>query len=358
MNKIPFKSILITGAAGFVGSNLSLSFKKDFPDLQVIAFDNLKRRGSELNLSRFKKHGIQFFHGDIRCPEDFEQLPSFDLMIDCSAEPSVQAGLNGTPDYVIKTNLTGTLNCLELTRKNNASFIFLSTSRVYPIGKLNKLQFSEEDSRFEWLDEDTIPGYSNKGITEAFPLEGARSIYGASKLSGELMLQEYVYNYKMPAIINRCGVLTGPWQMGKVDQGVITLWVAKHYFKKSLKYIGYDGEGKQVRDVLHVNDLYTCLLMQIQKPNLWDGRIYNVGGGRDVSLSLLELTTLCQKITGHSIQIDKVPETSSVDLRIYLSDSTKALNEIGWKPKHSPESIINDIYHWIDKNKNLLKDIL
>jgi nucleoside-diphosphate-sugar epimerase len=92
---IPFKKVLITGGAGFVGSNLAVAFKRAFADVAVLAFDNLKRRGSEMNLPRLKRHGVAFLHGDIRCREDVETWPAFDLLIDCSAEPSVQAGVDG-----------------------------------------------------------------------------------------------------------------------------------------------------------------------------------------------------------------------------------------------------------------------
>jgi CDP-paratose 2-epimerase len=133
--------ILITGGAGFVGSNLALFLKKNLHGSTVTCFDNLKRRGSELNLTRLKEAGIQFFHGDVRNAEDFEAAPQFDLMIECSAEPSVLAGINSSPSYVLNTNLMGTINCLEEVRKNRAALIFLSTSRVYPFKAINKQVF-------------------------------------------------------------------------------------------------------------------------------------------------------------------------------------------------------------------------
>ena len=92
-----FRNIVITGGAGFIGSNLAIYFRTDFENVRIFALDNLRRRGSELNLARLKDHGIEFFHGDIRCPEDLDGLPEFDLLVDCSAEPSVQAGINGSP---------------------------------------------------------------------------------------------------------------------------------------------------------------------------------------------------------------------------------------------------------------------
>ena len=125
-----------------------------------------------------------------------------------------------------------------------------------------------------------------EGVAEAFPLNGPRSFYGASKLSSELLIAEYVHSYGLKALINRCGVLAGPWQMGKVDQGVVTLWVARHYFRRSLSYCGFGGHGKQVRDVLHVDDLSDLIWKQLQSVNDWDGEVYNVGGGRENSTSL------------------------------------------------------------------------
>ena len=104
-----YKSILITGEAGFIGSNLALLFRGSAPDVKVTALDNLKRRGSELNLKRLQAEGVQFVHGDVRCPEDLSDL-RFDLLIDCAAEPSVHAGLSGSPRQVIETNLVGTIN--------------------------------------------------------------------------------------------------------------------------------------------------------------------------------------------------------------------------------------------------------
>ena len=224
------RNILIVGGAGFVGSNLAVNFKRAFADTRIIAFDNLKRSGSELNLPRLREHGVEFHHGDVRCREDLRSVPEFDLLIDCCAEPSVMAGIGGSPTYVLDTNLVGTLNCLEEARLHDAAFIFLSTSRVYPIARLNAIPWEETSTRFTWGDVTDVPGFSKHGVAEEFPLGGSRSLYGASKLASELILQEYVSSYGVPAIVNRCGILTGPWQMGKVDQGVVALWVASHVF--------------------------------------------------------------------------------------------------------------------------------
>jgi len=353
------KSVLIAGGAGFVGSNLAARYKADHPDVRVVALDSLKRRGSELALSRLAAAGVEFVHADIRCREDFDALARFELLIDCSAEPSVQAGLTGAPDYLIQTNLVGTINLLELARRNDAAFLFLSTSRVYPLDRLNSLPLIETDTRLEWADTTAEKGLSAAGLNESFPLDGPRSLYGASKLSGELLLQEYAYTYKMPAMINRCGVLTGPWQMGRVDQGFVTLWVSRHLFAdRPLSYIGYGGTGKQVRDILHVDDLYDLIDAQLRDETAWDASPYNIGGGREVSVSLVELTALCNEITGVSREIGSQPETSTVDIPIYLSDCERARRVFGWRPKRSPGAIVADIHEWIRANEADLRRVL
>jgi CDP-paratose 2-epimerase len=353
-----FKHVLITGGAGFVGSNLALMLKRARPEVEVSALDSLKRRGGELNLPRLQAAGVRFVHGDVRCYEDLEGLPAFDLLIDCSAEPSVQAGVRESPRYVLNTNLVGAINCLEAARLRDAAFLFLSTSRVYPVAALNALPFSEDATRFRWGPQPGVPGFSEEGVAEGFPLDGARSFYGASKLAVEQLLQEYVYNYKMKVIINRCGVVTGPWQMGKVDQGVVTLWVARHYFGRPLQYVGFGGQGKQVRDLLHVADLFDLLLLQMNSLSRWDGGVYNVGGGARVSLSLLELTALCESVTGHRIPITAVPATSPVDVRLYLTDARKAQRDFGWRPVRGAEQIVRDIHQWIAEHRGALERLL
>lgn len=351
-------SLVITGGAGFVGSNLAVQFKQAKPRRRVTALDSLKRRGSELNLPRLRAADVAFVHGDIRCPEDLEALPDFDLLIDCSAEPSVHAGAGGSPRYVLNTNLVGTMNCLEEARRRKAAFLFLSTSRVYPIAALNALPFREDATRFRWEPGHQLPGFSERGVAEEFPLSGARSFYGASKLAGEYLVQEYVYNCGMRALINRCGILAGPWQMGKVDQGVITLWVARHCFGKPLKYTGFGGQGKQVRDLLHVDDLFDLLVRQLQSPSCWDGRIYNVGGGADVSVSLRELTDLCEQVTGCRVPVTPVPETAAVDLRIFVTDSWRARRDFKWRPTRSALDVVQQTCAWIREQREALEPIL
>ena len=180
-----YDCILITGGAGFVGSTLAIALKQCFPDVRLLVLDNLHRRGSELNLTRLVRAGVRFVHGDIRSPEDLLVLlpEAPGLIIECSAEPSAQAGYGGSPEYVIRTNLVGCFHCLELARYARADVIFISTSRVYPFEALNNLPFVEEETRFILAAEQTTVGASAAGISEAFPLTGARSLYGMTKLA-------------------------------------------------------------------------------------------------------------------------------------------------------------------------------
>jgi len=350
--------LLILGGAGFVGSSLAIGLKTLYPNWQITCLDNLKRRGSELNLSRFKQHHIEFMHGDIRSASDLDpQVLNVDTIIDCSAEPSVLAGFS-SPQYVLQTNLVGTINVLELARQTKARMLFLSTSRVYPVEPLKSISTIELDTRLQLSPDQLISGISDHGVAEDFTLKGYRTLYGATKLASELLIEEYRNAYNLQAIINRCGVLTGPWQMGKVDQGVFVLWVAAHYFGKPLSYIGYGGKGKQVRDLLHIDDLLNLVKYQLENFSVLEGEVLNVGGGKENSLSLLETTQLCEQITGKTIPIKSIAEERQGDVPIFITDSSQIIEKTGWKPKIAPQQTLEDIYHWIRDNEEILKPIL
>jgi CDP-paratose 2-epimerase len=350
--------LLITGGAGFVGSHLALAFKRESPDSTVVAFDNLKRRGSELALQRLTTGGVEFRHGDIRNPEDLNATGIFDLLIECSAEPSVQAGLHGGERYLINTNLIGTINCLDHARRHGAAVVFLSTSRVYPIAPLRELPLVPTESRFVIPESHSGIGWSARGINESFPLTGSRSLYGATKLCSELIIAEYVALYGLRAVVNRCGVLTGPWQMGRVDQGFVVRWAAQHLFGGALSYNGFGGAGMQVRDVLHIKDLYRLVRTQIAQIGNHSGKVYNVGGGPRCTASLAELTEACVQHTGRRLSIASEPETNPVDIPFYVTDNTAVAVATGWQPRFSMSEVLEDIFSWLRVHRGEIEVIL
>jgi len=344
-----FEHILVTGGAGFVGAALAIAFKKQYPQTAVTAFDNLHRRGSELNLSRLREAGVEFSHGDVRSSEDLKSLANPpDLILECSAEPSAQAGYGGSPEYLINTNLLGCFNCLELARRHNSAVVFISTSRVYPYRRLNDdVRFAEDATRYTLSPDQDIPGASPFGIAETFPLDGPRSLYGMTKLAAELMVAEYGDAYGLRYVINRCGLLTGPGQMARSDQGVIALWMAAHYFKKDLAYIGFGGAGKQVRDFLHVDDLFEVIHEQTRNLERYNGRIFNIGGGAGCSLSLLEATSLCEEITGNRIHFERHPGNRPADVRIYITDHRLYSGLTSWRPERDARTTLLSIFNWL-----------
>ena len=350
--------ILVTGGAGFVGSSLAISLAGAHPDSEVIALDNLYRRGSELNLDRLAEAGVEFVKGDVRNPGDLAPFRDIDALIECSAEPSVMSGTDGDTSYIYETNLTGAYNCLELARQSGCQFIFLSTSRVYPMNGLRKADLIEAETRFELAPEQSTAGWTASGVSEEMPLAGARTFYGTTKLSAEFLCAEFSAQFGVPTVINRCGVVAGPWQMGKVDQGVFTHWMLAHEYEKPLSYIGYGGTGKQVRDMLHVDDLVELIEIQLAEPDHWAGHTFNVGGGREVSLSLQETSKICARLTGHELPIGSIPEDRDGDVPLYLSDCSKLFAHTDWRPKRDAECVLRDIHNWLQSDRERVGKVL
>ena len=351
------RSILVTGGAGFVGSSICVHLARTWADCQVVALDNLKRRGSELNLNRLKDAGVNFIHGDVRNRADMDELPRMDVVIDCSAEPSVMAGLNGGVDYVVDTNLGGTQNCLRIAARDQADLLFLSTSRVYPVDRLNRA-CQEERGCFAISPGTGIIGLGERGVAEDFPLDGVRTLYGATKLASELLIQEYAHLFGFRAVVNRCGVVAGPWQMGKTDQGFALLWLSRHHWGLPLDYIGYGGTGHQVRDLLHVDDLCDLVVRQLDNMDRVAGNTYNVGGGKINSTSLKEFTTLCETISGRRIHIGSIPQERPGDLKLYITDNSKVTDATGWTPKRDVRAILSDSFEWLKAHDAVLRTIM
>jgi CDP-paratose 2-epimerase len=350
------KAILITGGAGFVGSNVALHLKRQRPGQRVIALDNLKRRGSELNLGRLRDAGVDFVHGDVRHRSDLLALPTIGALVECSAEPSVLAGYGPQADYVVDTNLMGTVNCLALAARDKADVVFLSTSRVYPIDPLNA---ACEEVKGRFAPAANAPtGLSTEGISERFTLEGARTLYGATKLASELLLREYAAMHGFRFVVDRCGVIAGPWQMGKTDQGFVLWWLTRHHWGLPLKYIGFGGTGAQVRDVLHVNDVCALVELQLDDMNKVNSGIFNAGGGAKGAVSLKELSAICANVTGRNVEAGSDPATRPGDIKYYVTDNRKLTKATGWEPTSGVEDIVRDSYAWLKQHDAGLRVLL
>ena len=335
--------ILITGGCGFVGSNIALYLKDNLKNVDIYSLDNLKRRGSKINQSRLKKKKIKNFLIDIKNFKKLKNLKKFDLIIDCCAEPAIEKSRTN-PDQVFNTNLVGTYNTLKKCIKDKSNLIFLSSSRVYSIKLLRDLVKNLNLKK---------PLKTNKKINENFETQFPSSLYGFTKLASEKLIREFFYNTKLRFIINRFGVIAGPWQFGKEEQGFVPLWIAKHYFKKKLSYIGFGGNGNQIRDIIHIKDVCEIILIQIKKINKINNKIFNIGGGVKNKLSLRDLTMISRKITKNIIKIKKVKKTSDYDIPYYVTDNTKITKTYKWEPKLRVANILNDIYKWLLLNKHL-----
>jgi CDP-paratose 2-epimerase len=337
------KSILITGGCGFVGSNLLEYFHKK--NYTVYSIDNLSRKGSYLNHQRLKKIGIRNLIIDISKKKNLSKIPKSDLIIDCCAETSVEVSKKDT-QKVFNTNLIGTLNILEKCKKDHSKIIFLSTSRTYSLEYLNKIIKNKKINK---------PIKIKKTIDIEFNNLEAKTFYGYTKFASEQLIKEFSYLYKVKYLINRCGVVSGPWQFGKVDQGFVSLWIWNHIQKKNISYIGYGGHGHQVRDILHVNDLCKLIYLQIKNFNKINNITLSVGGGVKNSISLVGLTKLCNKITNFKIKIKKISKTSNYDIPYFVSSIIKVQKIYNWKPEKNIYDIVNDVYDWQKKNINILK---
>ena len=337
-------NILVTGGCGFVGANICLALKKKFN--KVFSLDNLSRKSSTLNFKILKKKGIKNFKIDIFNEREIQKLKKFDLIIDCCAEAAVEVSKKDL-DRVFNTNLVGTFNLLKKAKKDKSKIIFISSSRVNSIKEINNIIGKKTLKKNVKI---------NKKINENFDTLKPKSLYGFTKLASELLIEEFSYAFGLKYIINRCGVISGPMQFGKQDQGFVSLWVWKHILNKNLKYIGFGGHGNQVRDVLHVDDLVNLINLQIKKLNSIYNKKICVGGSKKSNTSLKNLTSICQKITGNKLKYTKVKNTSIYDIPYFITDNTLANKIYKWQPKKNIIDIVRDNYKWLIENKkNLIK---
>lgn len=364
--------ILISGICGFVGSTVARFLREGSPDFEIFGFDNFLRPGSESNRMALGSLGIRVFHGDLRCPSDIEALPKADWVLDAAANPSVLAGLNGASSsrQLMEHNLGGTVNLLEYCRAKKTGFILLSTSRVYSIPPLVSLPIIEKAGAFlpdEKRAAEFPVGVSSLGISEKYSTAAPISLYGATKLASEVLAQEYSSAFDFPVWVNRCGVLAGSGQFGKVDQGIFSYWIHSWKAGRELKYLGFEGSGYQVRDCLHPRDLVPLLVRQMQSgqnpaDNTHAG-VINLSGGVGNSMSLFQLSQWCKNHLGSSPSenyLEKCRDTGKrpYDIPWVVLDASLADKTWGWQPETKLEDILEEIARHACQNPQWLDFVL
>lgn len=337
--------ILITGICGFVGSSIAQGLLEATADVTLVGLDNLSRPGSEHNRPLLKARGVSLVHGDIRNASDLENLPTVDWVIDAAANPSVLAGVDGKSSsrQLIEHNLGGTINLLEMCKRWHAGFLLLSTSRVYSIAPLSQMAVEVHDRAFRPVSTGALPtGLSIEGVSEKFSTAPPVSLYGSTKLASEILALEYAETFGFPAWINRCGVLAGAGQFGRADQGIFAFWINSYLRRRPLSYIGFDGQGHQVRDCLHPRDLVPLLLRQMREPSRQVSRVQNLSGGAQQSMSLAQLSEWCAGCFGnHPVTSD--PRPRPFDIPWMALDAALARAQWDWHPQTPLEDILQQI---------------
>ncbi|HEY5043522.1 MAG TPA: NAD-dependent epimerase/dehydratase family protein [Verrucomicrobiae bacterium] len=349
--------ILITGICGFVGSTLTRALLESTPGLQMAGVDNFIRPGSELNRRELAALGVKIIHADVRSATDFETLPAADFVIDAAANPSVLAGVDGKTSsrQLLEHNLWGTVNILEYCKAHRAGLILLSTSRVYSVPPLAALPVEIHSRAFRPKQNAKLPeGISAAGVSENFSTAPPISLYGSSKLASEAIALEYAETFDFPVWINRCGVLAGAGQFGKADQGIFSFWINAHLRRHPLKYIGFDGQGHQVRDCLHPRDLVPVLLAQMKRQGNDKPRVANFSGGAANAMSLAQLMDWCDVRFGrHAVQSEATPRP--FDIPWMVLDSSLAAKTWNWSPKILLPQVLDEIALHAERNPDWLE---
>lgn len=347
--------ILITGICGFVGSEIATCLRQAVAadDLQIIGLDNLSRNGSWRNRERLEDYDLTVLHGDLRCSTDLDAVGPVDWVIDAAANPSVLAGVDGRSSsrQLVDYNLNGTVNLLEFCRQHSAGFVLLSTSRVYSIPPLARLSVKAVNGAFRPVSGQPIAGLTEQGIAEGFSTAAPVSLYGATKLASEQLALEYGLAFDFPVWINRCGVMAGAGQFGKADQGIFAFWLHSWKEQRPLKYIGFDGQGHQVRDCLHPRDLVPLLQKQMSCEDRTRPSVVNVSGGLDSARSLSQLSDWCRNRWGdNAVSSDANPRP--FDLPWIVLDSSLARDTWNWQPETSTEQILTEIADFAETQPN------
>jgi len=337
--------VLVTGACGFVGLALIQALLESIEGLTVVGLDNLSRPGSETNRRDLKKKCVRFVHGDVRSASDLAGIPRVDWVIDAAANPSVLAGVDGQSSsrQLFEHNLTSVVNVLEFCKTHSAGLLLLSTSRVYSIPALCALPLHDAGDAFCLDTSEQLPkGLSERGIGADFSTEPPISLYGSTKLAAEVIALEYGAAFDFPVWITRCGVLAGAGQFGTPDQGIFSYWINAHLRRRPLRFIGFGGTGRQVRDAFHPRDLAELLRRQMNTGRRAGRRVYVAGGGPANAMSLAQLTRWCDARFGaHIPQADTAPRR--FDIPWIVMDGEDAHNDFDWAAVCSLESICQEI---------------
>ncbi len=350
------QTLLITGACGFVGSRLIQTWRHRGDTRSIVGIDNFNRPGSEFNRDRLRQWGVKLVAGDLRCRSDVESLPPADVVIDAAALPSVLGGVDGksSPRQVVEHNLVGTINLLEYCRLHKAAFVLLSTSRVYSLDVLASLPMQVEGDAFAPDAAVTLPsGVSPRGVTERFATRPPVSLYGATKLASETLALEYGQLFDFPVCINRCGVLAGPGQFGQPEQGIVSYWIHSWRHGRPLRYLGFEGSGRQTRDALDPADLITLLDAQIAGAPASAPRIVNVSGGSGHAFSLRTLSAWCARRFGPR-DVTAVPQGRPLDVPWLVLDHALAAQTWGWRPQTSLDDLFESIAAFADAHPDWL----
>ena len=341
MNK---KTCLITGGCGFIGANAtSYYLKKGY---KVIAFDNLSRKGAKENLKWLKKQKGKFIFvkGDIR--NDKKLLETFkkykpNLVLALAAQTTMVTSVtNPREDFEI--NALGHFNTLEAMRKGSpkASLLFSSTNKV--MGALDNIPVIEKKKRYVFK--------NIKAISEKYPLDFCGP-YGCSKGAGDQYTIDYARIYGLNTIVFRQSGIYGLHQFGIEEQGWLAWFCNALLFDKPVTIF---GNGKQVRDVLYIDDLLRAFDLTFKNIKKTRGKAYTIGGGPKFSLSIWELFEILEKLSGKKFDYKFGPWRPG-DQKIYISDIDSARRDFGWQPTISPQKGLEKLYHWVYQNKTLIE---
>ncbi len=339
------RNILITGGAGFIGSNLADYYLRKGE--RVIVFDNLSRRGVEKNLNWLTANHQQsgrfrFVKGDARNMNEVKNAvtPDIDIILHLAAQVAVTTSVED-PRTDFEINALGTFNLLEAARLsgNNPVFVFTSTNKVY--GGMEDIAIIEEGNKYKFKD-------LQNGVDESRGLD-FHSPYGCSKGTGDQYVRDYARIYGFPTVVFRMSCIYGTRQFGNEDQG----WVAHFVISAILgKEINIYGDGKQVRDVLYIDDLVNAFELAIANIKQTRGQVYNIGGGAKNTLSLLELISLLEQKLQRKISL-RFYDWRPGDQLVYISDIRKANTDFGWQPTISPSAGVEKLMNWVNDNRNL-----